>query len=75
MSKGGMEMRITNKAGGCSDGTCPAIYETDDQETVAVRGTLLTDVAALQDIGAIPGHETVVLVPRSLLEGYHGEAS
>lgn len=63
-------MRITGKHGDCSDGTCPAIYDTDDPEMVGVQGTVLTDVQALSDIGEIPGHESVVLLPRSLFESY-----
>jgi hypothetical protein len=63
-------MRITRKHGECSDGTCPAIYDTDDPELVGVQGTVLTDVQALDDVGEIPGHEGVVLLPRSLIESY-----
>jgi hypothetical protein len=69
-------MRIIRNAagdGGCSDGTCPTIYDTDDPELIAVQGAILTDAPALADIGEIPGHETVVLIPRGLLEGYRRE--
>jgi len=66
-------MRITRKHGGCSDGTCPAIYDTDDPEVVAVQGATLTDAQALQDVGQVPGHESVVLLPRSLFESYAKE--
>lgn len=69
-------MRITGIAGGnCSDGTCPTIWTTDNPEIMAVQGAVLADSQALADIGEIPGHETVVLVPRSLLEGYAREVS
>jgi hypothetical protein len=69
-------MRITGYAGGtggCSDGTCPAIYDTDNAAVVAIQGSVLTDRTALADIGEIPGHETVVLIPRALLESYRPE--
>lgn len=64
-------MRIIRKSGdGCSDGTCPALWDTDDPEIVAVQGSTLTDATALADIGEMPGHESVVLIPRRLLESY-----
>lgn len=63
-------MRITRKYGTCSDGTCPAILDTDDPEMVAFQGTTLTDPQALRDVGQVPAHETVVLLPRSLFEAY-----
>jgi hypothetical protein len=66
-------MRITRRHGGCSDGTCPAIYDTDDPEVVAVQGATLTDAAALRDIGTVPGHEGVVLLPRRIFESYGKE--
>ena len=66
-------MRITRRTGGCSDGTCPAIYDTDDPAVVAVQGATLTDAVALADIGQVPGHESVVLLPRSLFESYAKE--
>jgi hypothetical protein len=65
-------MRITRKYGGCSDGTCPAIYDTDDPAMLAIQGPALSDVLALADIGDVPSHERVILFPRSLLEGYAG---
>ena len=63
-------MRITRKYGDCSDGTCPALYDTDDPELIAVQGSTLTDAQALADIGQVPGHESVVLLPHSLFESY-----
>lgn len=67
-------IRNDSGTGGCSDGTCPTIYDTDDPGVLAVQGATLTDTPALADLGEIPGHETVVLIPRSLLEGYRREA-
>jgi hypothetical protein len=63
-------VRIIKRAGECTDGTCPAIYDTDDPAVVAVQGAVLSEAAALADIGPVPGHETVVLIPRSLLASY-----
>lgn len=63
-------MRITASYGDCSDGTCPAIHDTDDPELVAFQGSTLTDPQALADIGDVPAHEGVVLLPRALVEGY-----
>lgn len=63
-------MRLTRKYGECNDGTCPAIYDTDDPEMIAVQGSTLIDLEALADLGPIPGHEQVVLFPRALLDGY-----
>ena len=55
-------MHITAKYGnGCSDATCPAIYDTDDPQ-------------ALHEIGQVPPHETVVLLPRKLFEDYRSRA-
>jgi hypothetical protein len=65
-------MRLTRKIGGCDDSTCPAVWETSDPGTLAVRGTHLTDPAALADAGETPAHETVVLIPRSMLEDIEG---
>jgi hypothetical protein len=65
-------MRLTRKSGGCDDGTCPAIYDTDDPEMVAVQGAVLTDPQARADAGQVPAHEQVVLLPRSILDSYRG---
>jgi hypothetical protein len=63
-------MRITRKLEGCDDGTCPAIWDTDDPQFVAVQGATLTDPEARADLGQIPAHEQVVLFPRALLDSY-----
>jgi hypothetical protein len=61
-------MRLTRKLeGGCNDVTCPAVWETDDPETIAVQGTLITDEEIIAGAGRVPGHEALVLVPRDLL--------
>jgi len=63
-------MRIIRKlTGDCPDGTCPAVYATDNPEVLAVQGTALTDPQAIADTGApVPGHESIVLIPRAVLE-------
>ena len=63
-------MRLTRKHGDCDDGTCPAIWDTDDQQLVAVQGAILTDPQARVDLGEIPAHEQVVLLPRKILDSY-----
>ena len=63
-------MRLTSKYGGCDDGPCPAIHDTDDPEMIAIQGPLLTDAEALSDAGDVPDHERLVLIPRRLLRGY-----
>jgi hypothetical protein len=63
-------VHFTRKHNGCNDGTCPAIWDTDDPAVVGVQGTIVTDSAALAELGSIPSHEQVVLLPRSLLVSY-----
>lgn len=69
-------MRLTSKFGGddgCRDDHCPAIRDTDQPEFLVVQGARLTDAAALADLGEIPGDETVVVIPRSLLAAYQAD--
>lgn len=63
-------MRLTRKHGDCDDGTCPAIWDTDDPQLVAVQGAILTDPQARADLGEIPAHEQVVLLPQKILDSY-----
>ena len=65
-----VSMRLTRRHSGCDDGTCPAIYDTDDPALLAVQGATLVDPDARVDLGAIPAHEAVVVLPRALLESY-----
>ena len=63
-------MQLTKKiAGGCDNGPCPAVYETDDPAVLAVQGARLASDAELALAGPIPAHETLVLVPRAMLTG------
>jgi len=63
-----MLQRTRKVAGGCDDGPCPAIHETNQPPTIAVQGYIPTpeEVAAMD----LPAGEAVILVPRSLLEDY-----
>ena len=60
-------MRFT-KINGCDDGTCPAIYETDTPDIMGVQGAR----PRWRDLLRVRRgrRETVVLVPRSLLDEY-----
>jgi hypothetical protein len=51
----------------CLNGkTCPAVYELTDGR-LAVQGAF-ADAALLAEAG-VPSHETIVIIPRSLLPG------
>jgi hypothetical protein len=57
-------MRL-RKIGGCDDGTCPTLFETD-RGTYVVQGAIVTDPEALASV-QLPAHETLVEVPAELL--------
>ena len=59
-------MQVIRKLAGCDDGTCPAIWGTDDPEVIAVRGAIVLNLAAA-GVADTPDHEGVVLIPRSML--------
>lgn len=67
----GMLQRTQKVAGSCNDGPCPAIHETNRPPTLAVQGYIPTaeELAAM----GLPEGESVVLVPRSLLDDYAGQ--
>jgi hypothetical protein len=54
---------------GCRDSACPAFIGLSDPELVGVQGTRLTDPEALASL-EVPGHETVIVIPRSLAEAW-----
>jgi hypothetical protein len=60
---------------GTSSGTtgCPSLYETD-RGTFVVQGWRVSDVEALSQLD-VPGHETVIEVPRELLLKYVPQTS
>jgi hypothetical protein len=64
-------MDITALHRRCSDGTCPAVYDTGDPALIAVQGSALAGPRA--DLGDVPAHEVVVVLPWSLLDSCAGE--
>lgn len=64
-------MPLTHRAGSCDGGPCPNVFDFEPEpEFAAVQGTRLTDPDALAQLTDMPDHETVVLVPRTLLLEY-----
>lgn len=63
-------MRLIHRAGSCDNGPCPNVFDTDDEDLVAIQGAQLADAEALAQLSQMPEHETVVLVPRELLLEY-----
>ena len=63
-------MRLTRKRRGCDDGTCPAIWDTDDPQLVAVQGAISPIPRRGPTSARSPAHEQVVLLPRAILESY-----
>ena len=60
-------MQFTRRHGVCNDGTCPAIWDTDDPALVGVQGA----VTPVRPPGTpVPPGEQVVLIPRELLDSY-----
>lgn len=63
-----MLKRTQKLAGNCGNGPCPAIHETSQPPTLAVQG-YVPSREELAEMG-LPAGETVVLVPRDLLDQY-----
>jgi hypothetical protein len=60
-------MELIPRTSGCEDGNCPGVSDVIDdglEDMAAVQGSTLTGLAG------IPGHESVVLVPRRILLEY-----
>jgi hypothetical protein len=55
-------MKLRRLSGGCFDGTCPTVYETD-RGTIVVQGWTVKDT----DV-APPEGEALVEIPRELLK-------
>ena len=49
------------------------VHDTGDPALIAVQGSALTNLQARADLGDIPAHEVVVVLPSSLLESYARE--
>lgn len=67
----GTAMQLT-KLAGCQGGTCPAAYATD-RGTLVVQGAVVTDPQAVADAN-VPAGESLVEIPRELLEGLKVES-
>jgi hypothetical protein len=65
-------MRVTRKIGdpSCRDDKCPAFIEFSDPEWVGVQGSELADPEAIADLGEVPGHERVIVIPRAVAEAW-----
>ena len=63
-------MDITATHRGCSEGTCPAVYDTGGPALVAGQGSALTGPQARAGLGDVPAPEVVVVVAWSLLDSY-----
>jgi hypothetical protein len=62
--------KITTKlAGDCAGRDCPAVWETDDPDLIAIQGTSAM-AESLGAAGSIPSDESVVFVPASLLAAW-----
>ncbi|MEO6088411.1 MAG: hypothetical protein ABIQ18_35390 [Umezawaea sp.] len=62
-------MKITFLGSTSTTGNCPNLYETD-RGTYLVQGTCVTDeeaLAVMRERG-LPEHETVVEIPKALLD-------
>ena len=61
-------LHLVRVLAGCTDGPCPRVIETTDNDLLAVQGRRPSpeELAAM----GCPDHETVVLVPRTLLAEY-----
>ena len=59
-------MKLIVRSSSCEDGNCPKISDVDgdDSGMVAVQGT------TAQAVQGVPGHESVVLIPRQLILDY-----
>lgn len=62
-------MELTPRTERCKKDNCPRVFDADDGR-VAVQGARPTDPGALAEIGPLPDHEGVVLIPRELLTEY-----
>jgi hypothetical protein len=65
-------MRLRFLGTSSEQGTCPAIYETD-QGTFAVQGRLIVDREALSDCVNRGSDEVVVEIPKELVRFFKTE--
>ena len=63
-------MKLRYIKGGCDNGPCPTLYETD-RGSLVVQGCIVDDPEALEALG-LPAGETAVEIPRELLLNLDG---
>lgn len=54
------------------DNATHSVYATDrtDRRTYILRGREVTDPQALEDVGRVPDHETIIEIPEHVLKMY-----
>jgi hypothetical protein len=65
-------MKVTKLGSVSEDGKSPTLFDTD-RDTYLVQGFRVTDPEALAAL-EVPGHETVVEIPKTLLGFAPGQA-
>ena len=65
-----MRVEFLGKDPESSDTNSPTLFATDrkDRTSYLVQGWRVTDPEALEGVGGIPGHETVVEVPAEIID-------
>jgi hypothetical protein len=65
-----MHARFLGKDPDSQEGQSPTLYATDrtDRRTYIVQGWVVTDSAALADIGTVPPGEAIIEVPEDVLK-------
>ncbi|MFF4412101.1 hypothetical protein ACFYY8_06180 [Streptosporangium sp. NPDC001559] len=60
-------MRLRFLGTNSEQGTCPAVYATD-RDTFVVQGRIVDDPSALGDVVNLGADETLVEIPRELVQ-------
>jgi hypothetical protein len=63
-------MQLKRLAGGCFDGTCPTLYETD-RGTIVVQGHIVNDTDVSNNDVLLGDGEALVEIPAELLARAH----
>lgn len=50
----------------CEEDECPKVW--DDGDSYVIQGWRITDPAVLAEVGEIPAHETVLRIPKRLMQ-------
>jgi len=61
-----MALRYLGKDPGSDHGSSPTVW--DDGDCYVVQGWRITDAATLSEIGEIPEHETVLRIPKRMMQ-------